>query len=72
MREDKSIFKILIYKTTGRRPEGRPRHKWEVNIRIDLKEIDVNMRDWIDMTQDRDYWRTARGIEHPGSIRYGV
>jgi hypothetical protein len=35
----------------------RPRHRWEGNIRIDLKEIVVNSKNWIDSVQDRDYWR---------------
>ena len=36
---------------------GRPRGKWEDNIRMDLREIDINMRIWVDSAQDREYWR---------------
>ena len=36
---------------------GKPRHRWEDNIRIDLKEIGVSRRNWVDSAQDRDYWR---------------
>ena len=44
MEEGKSAFKILTGKPTGKRPLGRPRHRWEDNIRMDLKEIGINMR----------------------------
>ena len=40
-----------------KRPLGRPWRRWEDNIRMDLKEIGVNMRNWVDLAQDRDYWR---------------
>ena len=43
--------------TTGKRPLGRPRHRWEDNIRMDFKDICVNTRNWVDLTRDRDYWR---------------
>ena len=44
----KGVFKILIGKHTGKRPLGRPRCRWEDNIRMSLKEIDINMRNWVD------------------------
>ena len=43
--------------STGKRPLGRSRHGWEENIRKDLKEMDVNMRNWVNSAQDGDYWR---------------
>ena len=49
-----SAFKILTGKPTEKRPLGRPRHSWEGNIRMDLKEIGINMRNWVDSAQDRD------------------
>ena len=54
MEESKSAIKIL----TGNIPLGRPRRRWEDNIRIDLKEIRINMRNRLDSAQDRDYCRT--------------
>jgi hypothetical protein len=42
---------------TGKRPLGRPRRRWEDNIRMDLKEIGINTRNWVNSAQDRDYWR---------------
>ena len=53
MEEDKCAFKILI----GKRPLGSPRLRWENNIRVDLKEIGINTRNWVYSAQDRDYWR---------------
>ena len=51
--EGRSAFKML----TGKRSLGRPRHRWEDNIRIDLKEIGINSRNSVDSAQDRGYWR---------------
>ena len=48
-------FKILTDKPTGKRPLGRPRRRWEDNIRVDLKEIDTNTRNWVHSAEDRDY-----------------
>ena len=55
--EESSDFKILTGKPTGKRPLGRSRRKWEDNIKIDLKEIYFNIWNWVDSSQDRDYWR---------------
>jgi hypothetical protein len=55
MEEGRSSFKILTGKPTAKRPLGRPRHRWEENIRMDLKEIGINMRNCIDLAQDGDY-----------------
>ena len=57
MEEGRSAFKIIIGKPTGKRPLGRPRGRSEENIRMDLKEISINTRNWVDSAQDRDYWR---------------
>ena len=48
MEEGRSAFKILTGITTGKRPLGRPRRKREDNISIYLKEIGINMRNWVD------------------------
>ena len=55
MEERRSAFKMLTGKHTGNRPLGRPRRRWEDNIRMDLKEININTRNWVDSAQDRDY-----------------
>ena len=56
MEEGRSAFKILTGIPAGKRPLGRPSHMWEDNIRMDLKEIGINTRNWVDSAQDRDYW----------------
>jgi hypothetical protein len=48
---------ILVGRPEGRRPLGRPRHRWEDNIKKDLTEIGFGDVDWIDLDQDRDRWR---------------
>ena len=44
-------------KPTGKRPLGRPRRRWEDNLRMDLENIGINPRNWVHSVQDRDYWR---------------
>ena len=58
MEEARSALKILTGKPIGKRPLGRPRHRWEDNIRMDLKETDINTRNWVDSAHDMDHWRT--------------
>ena len=55
MEEGRSAFKNLTGKSTGKSPLGRPRRRWEDNVRMDLKEIGINTKNWVDSAQDRDY-----------------
>ena len=55
MQEGRSAFKTLTGKPTGNRPLGRPRRRWEDNIRMDLEEIGINAGNWVDSAQDRNY-----------------
>ena len=48
---------------TGKRPLGIPRRRWEDNIRMDLKEIGINTRNWDDPAQDRGHWRALVNAE---------
>ena len=45
-------------KLEGKRPLGRPRHRWEDNIKMDFQEVECGDMDWIKLAQDRDRWRT--------------
>ena len=54
MEEGRSSFKIVTGKITGKRLLGRPRRRWEDNIRMDLEEIDINAGNWVDSAQDRN------------------
>jgi len=44
-------------KLEGKRPLGRPRHRWEDSIKMDLQEVGCGGMDWIELAQDRDRWR---------------
>ena len=55
--EGSRAIKILTAKPTEKRPLGRPRRRWEDNIRMDLEEIGINAGNWVDLAQDRNYWR---------------
>ena len=57
MEEGRSAFKILTGKPTGKRALGRPRRRREDDVRMDLEEIGINVGNWVDSAQDRDYWR---------------
>ena len=63
MEEGRSAFKILTGKPIGKRPLGRPRRRWEDNIRMDLEEIGINPGNWVDYAQDRNYWRALVNAE---------
>jgi len=47
-----------VGKSEGNRPLGRPRNRWENNIKMDLQEVGCGGMDWIELAQDRDRWRT--------------
>ena len=57
MEEGRSAVNILTGKHGGKRLLGSPRRKREDNIRMDLQEIGINMRNWVDSSLQRDYWR---------------
>ena len=52
------MYRVLVGKTEGKRPLGRPRRRWVDNIRMDLQEVGCGYMDWIGLAQDRDNWRT--------------
>jgi hypothetical protein len=54
---EKRCIRGLVGKPEGKRPLGKPRRKWEVNITIHCSECGVGGKDWIDLAQDRDRWR---------------
>jgi hypothetical protein len=58
MGETRNAYRILVGKPEGKRPLGRPRRRWVDNIIMDLGEIGWDGRDWIELAQDRDQWRT--------------
>ena len=55
--ESIGAYRVLVGKPEGERPLGRPRRRWEDNIRMDLQELICEDMDWIDVAQDRDRWQ---------------
>jgi hypothetical protein len=56
--EGRIAFKILTGKPTGKKPLGRPKCRWQDNIRMYLKEICINARDCVGSSRDRHYWKS--------------
>jgi hypothetical protein len=54
MGERRGVYRALVEKPEERRPLGRSRHRWEDNIKMDLREVGWRGVDWIDVAQDRD------------------
>jgi hypothetical protein len=59
MGEKRGTYRILVRRPEGRRPLGRPRHRWEDNIKTDLREVGWECMNWIELAQDRDRWRAV-------------
>ena len=57
MGEGRAVYRVLVGKPEGRRPLGRPRRRWEDNIRMDHREVGCGCVDWMEPAQDRDRWR---------------
>ena len=57
MEQSRNAYNVLVGKPVGKRPLGRPRRRWEDNIKMDLREVGCHPRDWIALAEDRDQWR---------------
>ena len=55
--EGRGVHRVLVGKPEGKRPLGRPRRRWEDNIKMELKEMGGGCGDWMAFAQDRDGWR---------------
>jgi len=52
----RGVHRVLVGKPEGKRPLGRPRRRWEDNIKMDLQEVGGACGDWMELAQDRDRW----------------
>ena len=61
--ESRNEYRVLVRKPEGKGPLGKPRHRWEDNIKMDLREVGCHSGHWIDLAEDRDQWRAyARAV----------
>jgi hypothetical protein len=58
MGEKRGVHRVLVGKHEGKRPLGRPRRRWEGNIKMDVQEVGDGRGDWMELAQDRDRWRS--------------
>ena len=59
MEQYRNAYRASAGKPEGKRPSGRPRHRWEDNIKIDLGDVVCDPRDWIALAEDRDHRRAC-------------
>ena len=57
MGEGRGVQRVLVGKPEGKKPLGRPRRRWEDNIKMDLQEVGGGSEDWMELAQDMDRWR---------------
>jgi hypothetical protein len=57
MGERRGVYRVLLWKPEGKRLFGRPRRRWEDNIRMDLQKVGYGGMDWIELAEDRERWR---------------
>jgi hypothetical protein len=62
MGEDRDVHRVLVGKPEGKRPLGRPRHRWEDNIKMDLQEVGGGRGDWMELAQNWDRSRALVGM----------
>ena len=72
MGEKRGVHRVLVWKPEGKRPMGRPRRRWEDNIKMDLQEVGGRCGDWMELAQDRDRRRalvsTVMNLRNAGNF----
>jgi hypothetical protein len=61
MGEDRGVYRVMVGKHEGKSPLGRPRRRWDDNIKMDLQEVGGGRGDWMGLAEDRDRWRALVG-----------
>jgi hypothetical protein len=73
MWERRGVYRVLVGRPEGKRPLGKPRRRWEDNIKMNLREIWIDGANWIRLAQDRVQWRTfvntVMNLRVPSEIR---
>jgi hypothetical protein len=59
MGEGRGVYRVVVGRSEGKTPVGRPRRRWENNIKMDLREIGIDGANWIQLAQDRVQWRAC-------------
>jgi hypothetical protein len=62
MGKSRGVYTVLVGKPGGKRPLGRPRRRWEDNIKMDLQVLGCGGTEWADVSQDRDRWRALVNV----------
>jgi hypothetical protein len=62
MGERRGLYSVLVGKPKGKRPLGKPRHRWEDNINMDLQKVWCGGMEWIELAQDRNNWRALVNV----------
>jgi len=57
MGQGREVYRVLVGKPEGKRPLGRPRRRWEDNIKVDLQEVGGGFGGWMELAEDTDRWR---------------
>jgi len=60
--ERRGVYRVLVGKPEGKRQFGKPRSRWEDNIKMDIQEVGCGGVDWIELAQDRDRWRALVNV----------
>jgi hypothetical protein len=56
------VYRVVVGKPEGKRPPGRPRHRWEDNIKMDLQEVTCGGMEWMELAQDKDRWQALMNV----------
>jgi hypothetical protein len=59
MGEGRGVYRVLVGRPEDKRPQGRRRHRWQDNIKVDLREMGIDGANWIQLAQDRVQWRAC-------------
>jgi hypothetical protein len=62
VRDKRGAYRVLVGRPDGKSPLGRPKHRWDDNIKISIQEVGWGGVDWIDMAQDRDSWQAVVNV----------